>query len=148
MMLKNRLLSGYFPMLFYFNECSEGSLYPSSISERALARSLCAELHSGFMSLRTQCPFSLDQVSPLLEFNSGIDKELARIEKIFSSAHLPFMFNSAGIVDAFYSILAFRLNVYGIKLQGKAGLYQESLLNWSNLKHAITLAKSWKKHHK
>jgi len=128
----------------YFNECSEGVLYPSTSSERALARSLCAELHSGFMSIRSQCPFSLEQVPPLLEFNNDIDNELIRIEKIFSSAHLPFMFNSAGIVDAFYSILAFRLNAYGIKLQGKAGSYQNSLLNWSTLQHAIQLAKSWK----
>lgn len=128
----------------YFNECSKGALYPSSSSERALARSLCSELHSGFMNLRSQCPFSLGQVTPLLEFNNNIAKELTRIEQIFGSAHLPFMFDSAGVVDAFYSILAFRLKSYGIELQGKAGEYQESLLNWSNLKDAIKLAQSWK----
>lgn len=132
----------------FFNECSEGTLYPSSISERALARSLCAELHSGFMSLRAQCPFSLEQVNPLIEFNTNIKNELIRIEQIFGSANLPFMFNSAGIVDAFYCILAFRLKAYGIKLQGKAGEYQESLLNWSNLKQAIELAQSLKTHNK
>jgi len=128
----------------YFNECSEGALYPSPSYERALARSLCSELHSGFMSLRSQCPFSLEQVTPLLEFTNDIDNELTRIEKIFGSAHLPFMFNSAGVVDAFYSILAFRLKAYGIEFQGKAGAYQQSLLNWSNLKDAIKLAQSWK----
>jgi glutathione S-transferase len=128
----------------YINECSEGALYPSSSDERALARSLCSELHSGFMNLRSQCPFSLEQVPPLEEFNSDIDNELSRIEQIFGAAHLPFMFNSAGAVDAFYSILAFRLKSYGIKLQGKAGEYQESLLNWHSLKEAIRLAQIWK----
>ncbi len=128
----------------YFNECSDGELYPSSSSERALARSLCSELHSGFLSLRSQCPFSIEKVTPLQEFNSDINSELMRVKKIFELAYLPFMFNSAGIVDAFYAILAFRLNVYGIKLQGKAGEYQKSLLNWSSLKHAINLAQSWK----
>jgi len=128
----------------YFNECSDGALYPSSSAERALARSLCAELHSGFMGLRAKCPFSLEQVDQLLEFTPDINNELTRIENIFKLAQLPFMFNSAGVVDAFYSILAFRLNVYGIKLQGKAGEYQESLLDWSNLKQAISLARSWK----
>lgn len=128
----------------YFNECSDGALYPSLRSERALARSLCSELHSGFMSLRSQCPFSLEQVPPLSDFNHDIQNELIRIENIFEAAHLPFMFNSSGIVDAFYSILAFRLKAYGIKLPGKAGAYQESLLNWSNLKHAIKIAYSWK----
>ena len=93
----------------YFNECSEGALYPEEMSERALARSLCSELHSGFMALRSQCPFSLEQVEPLLTFNNNIQVELSRIETIFESAQLPFMFSSAGAVDAFYSILAFRL---------------------------------------
>jgi glutathione S-transferase len=128
----------------YFNECSDGALYPSLRSERALARSLSSELHSGFMSLRSQCPFSLGQVTPLSEFDEGIKNELTRIEAIFEAAHLPFMFNSAGIVDAFYAILAFRLKAYGIQFHGKAGVYQESLLNWTILKNAIKLAQSWK----
>lgn len=128
----------------YFNECSKGALYPDLSSERALARSLCSELHAGFMGLRSQCPFSLEKVAPLSEFNHDIDNELLRIEKIFGAAQLPFMFNSAGIVDAFYSILAFRLNAYGIVLKGKAGEYQESLLKWSSLTEAIKLAQSWK----
>jgi len=128
----------------YFNECSGGALYPSTIEERALARSLCSELHSGFMNLRAQCPFSLEQLTPLSTFTNSINSELTRIENIFESAQLPFMFNSVGLVDAFYSILAFRLNSYGIKFQGRAGTYQESLLNWSHLNDAIKLAKSWK----
>jgi len=132
----------------YFNECAEGALYPSSSSERALARSLCSELHSGFMGLRSTCPFSLEQVDPLLELTGDINKELTRIENIFDLANLPFMFHSAGVVDAFYSILAYRLNAYGIKLKGKAGVYQESLLNWPHLKQAITLAHCWKKNEK
>ncbi len=128
----------------YFNECAQGHLYPSLSAERALARSLSSELHSGFINLRTQCPFTLVQVTPLLESNIEIDRELNRVEQIFAAAHLPFMFKDAGIVDAFYAILAFRLNSYGIKLQGKAGEYQHSLLNWSHLKEAIKLAHSWK----
>ena len=127
----------------YFNECSDGVLYPKSKNERALARSLSAELHSGFIALRTQCPFSLEQVVPLTSFNNDIKSELARLESIFSLAKLPYMFNSAGIVDAFYAILAFRLKIYGITLTGKAGDYQESLLNWSTLQQAIKLAQSW-----
>jgi len=127
----------------YFNECSGGALYPNTIPERALARSLCSELHSGFMNLRAQCPFDLEHLTPLSTFSNSLNRELTRIENIFASAQLPFMFNSAGLVDAFYSILAFRLNSYGIKFQGRAGAYQESLLNWTSLQDAIKLAKSW-----
>ncbi len=94
----------------YFNELAQDGLYPSSSYERALARSLSFELHSGFINLRSHCPFTLEQVTPLLESNIDIKNELSRVAEIFSSAHLPFVFDDAGIVDAFYAILAFRLN--------------------------------------
>jgi glutathione S-transferase len=129
----------------FFNECVNGALYPPSTTERAFARSLCAELHSGFQSIRARCPFTLEYVTPLSVLDADVQQELERIEQIFSYAHLPFMFESAGIVDAFYSILAFRLTVYGIELNGVAGEYQKSLLAWQHLKDAIELAKSWKK---
>lgn len=128
----------------YLNECAKGSLFPAKADERALARSLCAELHSGFMTLRSQCPFTLEPVSVLPERSDGLVAELARIQFIFEQAKRPYMFESAGAVDAFYAILAFRLNSYGITFDGKAGEYQQSLLNWQLLTSAIDRAKAWK----
>jgi len=89
----------------YFNECSGGALSPSTIQERALTRSLCSELHSGFMNLRDQCPFSLEQLTPLSAFTNSINSELTRIENIFAPAQLPFMFNFVEAVDAFIQYL-------------------------------------------
>lgn len=129
----------------YLNEVSNGSLYPNVPLERALARSYCAELHSGFFNIRALCPFTLEQVASLTDFDEKTKAELMRIESIFAAAHLPFMFNSAGAVDAYYAILAFRLNAYGINLTGKAGDYQKSLLDWPILQQAITLAGEWHK---
>jgi glutathione S-transferase len=127
----------------YINERSDGTLFPSNEAERAISRSLCAELHSGFINLRTQCPFSLEQVTPLSDFGSNLQAELSRLVVIFEQANLPFMFDTAGSVDAFYSILAYRLKAYGVNLEGKAGKYQQSLLGWDKLQEAICLAKSW-----
>jgi glutathione S-transferase len=127
----------------YFNECSDGALYPKNQSERAQARSLCMEMHSGFMSLRSQCPFTFNQVAPLENLTDAVKKEIERIEVIFSQAKCPFMFDHAGAVDAFYAILAFRLEAYGIVLSGKAGEYQRSLLNWFLLKETTALASNW-----
>lgn len=129
----------------YINECSNGALYPESVEERALARSLCAEMHSSFINIRNQYPFTLDKTSNLSDFSKNIQTELIRIETIFEEAKTPYMFGSAGAVDAFYSILAFRLKSYGITFQGKAGEYQQSLLNWKLLQDAIGQAILWKK---
>ncbi|NVK73611.1 MAG: glutathione S-transferase N-terminal domain-containing protein [Oceanospirillaceae bacterium] len=128
----------------YFNECSDGALYPKNQSERAQARSLCMEMHSGFMSLRGRCPFTFDDVAPLGELNEALRNEIERIEMIFAQAKGPFMFDQAGAVDAFYAILAFRLNAYGVFFNGKAGEYQQSLLSWPLLRRAIELAKGFK----
>ncbi len=128
----------------YFNEVSNSSLYPKIPSERALARSYCAELHSGFFNIRALCPFTLEQVAPLTDFDEKTKAELARIELIFAAARLPFMFNSVSVVDAYYAILAFRLNSYGINFTGKAGDYQSSLLDWPILQQAIALAEQWR----
>jgi len=127
----------------YLNESSLGGLYPDSVKQRAFARSLCAEMHSGFMNLRQQFSFTLKPVAKATLLSDEVKQEIARIEAIFESAELPFMFEFAGAVDAFYAILAYRLNSYGITLKGKAGEYQKSLLNWDLLKQAIIQAEEW-----
>jgi glutathione S-transferase len=128
----------------YFNELSNGALYSNSKAERALSRSLCAEMHSGFMTLRSNCPFTLDVVEPLSELTDAMSNEISRIEDIFKQAQLPFMFAKPGVVDAFYAILAFRLKTYGIVLEGDAGDYQQSLLDWTVLQQSIVLANGWR----
>ncbi|MEM0911878.1 MAG: glutathione S-transferase [Pseudomonadota bacterium] len=127
----------------YLQEISNGKLYPASEVERAQARSLCAELHSGFSHLRTKLPFTLNRISPYGYDDDEVENELRRIEQIFTQAQMPFMFGDASAVDAFYSILAFRLKTYGIELNGKAGEYQQSLLDWSVLNQSIELAAKW-----
>lgn len=126
------------------NDDSDGALFPEPILDRAHARSLLAELHAGFFGLRGQCPFTLQQVEQTPKLSSQSAAELKRLTGIFSQASVPFMFDKASAVDAFYAILAYRLHAYGISLDGKAGEYQESLLNWPLLKDAIAQAREWK----
>jgi glutathione S-transferase len=56
--------------------------------------------------------------------------ELARLQTIWSQARGPFYFGEAGILDAFYAVMAYRLASYGISLPGQAGAYQQALLAW------------------
>jgi len=124
----------------YVNDLS--IIYPESKTEKALTRSLCAELHSGFMNLRANCPFSLESVSPVV-VTEPLHKEIERLSKIFESAKGNFMFENASPVDAFYAVLAFRLSAYGIELEGKSGEYQTKLQQWPLFIEAIETAKSW-----
>lgn len=128
----------------YLNEVSAQRLFPDSLDQRALARSLCAEMHSGFMHIRSQCPFTLDKVNPVTSVTDELKQELLRVESIFGSAKGGFMFDNASMVDAFYAILAYRLNHYGIQFSDQAGEYQQSLLNWPLLQQAIQEAALWR----
>lgn len=47
----------------YLNEYKSGELYPVETAQRAVARSLCAELHSGFSNLRSYCSFTFKAVA-------------------------------------------------------------------------------------
>ncbi|AKA18401.1 glutathione S-transferase [Aeromonas hydrophila] len=114
----------------YLHElCPARRLYPEARAERALARSLCAELHAGFRQIRILLPFFLGaptRSEPPVEAIS----ELARLQTIWSQARGPFYFGEAGILDAFYAVMAYRLASYGIQLPGQAGAYQQALLAW------------------
>ena len=136
------LISDSLAIAEYLNERSEGALYPNGIKERSIARSLVCELHSGFINLRTSCPFSTGVVNPANR-DYKINSELERLDVIFSQAKNEFMFNTPTAVDAFYSILAYRLHAYGIIFSGEAGKYQKSLLNWSLLQRAIDVNIEW-----
>ena len=136
------LVSDSLAIAEYINEISKGALYPSEEKERSLARSLVCELHSGFLNLRKICPFSTGSVTPVRR-SLEISLEIERVEEIFSKAQTEYLFSKPTVVDAFYSILAYRLHAYGIILSGKSGEYQSSLLKWSLLKQAIEVNAEW-----
>ncbi|HHQ4787282.1 glutathione S-transferase N-terminal domain-containing protein [Aeromonas hydrophila] len=114
----------------YLHElCPARRLYPEARAERALARSLCAELHAGFRQIRTLLPFLLGAPTRSEPPVEAIG-ELARLQTIWSQARGSFYFGEAGILDAFYAVMAYRLASYGIQLPGQAGAYQQALLAW------------------
>ncbi|HHO0937008.1 glutathione S-transferase [Aeromonas hydrophila] len=114
----------------YLHElCPARRLYPEARAERALARSLCAELHAGFRQIRTLLPFFLGAPTRSEPPVEAIG-ELARLQTIWSQARGSFYFGEAGILDAFYAVMAYRLASYGIQLPGQAGAYQQALLAW------------------
>lgn len=116
----------------------EALLWPADPTARALARAAAAEMHSGFASLRGECPMNLKrrvtaEVSPLTQAN------LRRIAALWGGLRTrfadrgPFLVGEWSIADAFYTPVATRLRSYGLKLSdwgdaGEAGRYAETLL--------------------
>jgi len=128
----------------YANEVSDGALFPLQTSHRALARSLCSELHAGFTNVRSTYPFSWE-ASPVDSIAKEVESEIRRLTDIWSQAAGSFYFQKASVVDAYYSVLAYRLSQYGIVLEGSAGEYQRSLIEWPLFNSCIEQAKNWVK---
>ncbi|MES2035820.1 MAG: glutathione S-transferase family protein [Pseudomonadota bacterium] len=105
-------------------------LWPEDQGLRALARSVAAEMHSGFGSLRRECPMDLG-LRTTAALSDDTAKDVRRIVQVWSQALErsggPFLFGHWTIADAFYTPVATRFRSYGVDLaaHGDAGAAQE-----------------------
>ncbi len=110
-----------------------GAGWPESARQRAQARSICAEMHSGFSALRSELPMNCRAVKKMI-LSAELQNDIQRIDAIWSqyastdSDGSLRLFGSFGIADCFFAPVAIRFNSYGIVLSEKAAEYQASLL--------------------
>ena len=126
----------------YVNEISPRTIFPKTIQERAIARSLCAELHSGFYALRENCAFHLGEAKTITR-SHALETEVNRLTNLWHAAQGDFYFEQASVVDAFYAVMAYRLASYGIRLAGNAGAYQDRLVSWPIFQEALGQTRQW-----
>lgn len=112
-------------------------LWPDDPALRALARSAAAEMHSGFQSLRGECPMALDIEPRAAAISEATQKNVRRIVVLWSELLArsggPFLAGGWSIADAFYAPVASRFRTYGIHLSdygddGACGTYATRLL--------------------
>ena len=113
--------------------------WPSDPVSRALARSLTAEMHSGFAALRGTCPMNLRQ-GWKAEPEEDVRADLARLEALWAlargrAADGPWLFGPYGAVDAFFAPVAMRIAGYDLPVGEMARAYVDA-----HLRHAPLLA--------
>jgi glutathione S-transferase len=98
-------------------------LWPRDKALRARARSLCAEMHSGFGALRSACPMNIEAALPevgarVLAEQPAVQADLARLVAMWSETLAasggPFLFGEFGIADAYYAPVVARLRTYAL----------------------------------
>jgi glutathione S-transferase len=108
------------------------ALWPRERHARARARSLCAEMHSGFVALRTHFPMNIELSRPeigprVLAERADVRADLARIDQLFCDALAqsggPFLFGEFGIADAFFAPVAARIRSYGLLVSSNSEAY-------------------------
>jgi glutathione S-transferase len=119
-------------------------LWPDDPVRRALGRSAAAEMHSGFASLRGECPMDLT-LSTRADLSEATAKDVRRIVELWSGlrsrfgADGPYLLGPWSIADAFFTPVATRFRSYGVRLsdygdEGAAGAYGEALLQTPEFK--------------
>lgn len=109
-------------------------LYPRDPAARALARSITAEMHSGFGALREACPHNMDNVWEGFAPSEAVLADLARIETLWTLARTrhgaggPWLFGEYSIADAFYAPIANRITTYGLPVGDLARAYVDQTI--------------------
>lgn len=101
-------------------------LWPSDPAQRARARAISAEMHSGFPSLRNHMSMNVRKRYPGKGRTSEVLQEIERIQHIWSAAKGPFLFGAFSAADAMYAPVALRFRTYEVRVANKG--YYEAML--------------------
>lgn len=114
----------------------EAHLWPRGQYARALARSVCAEMHSGFAALRSHLSMDLARDQALASMPAEALADIERVCRLWADCRQrfgqdgPFLFGHASIADAFFAPVAARLRSYRVALPEEAAAYVETIYQW------------------
>jgi glutathione S-transferase len=112
-------------ILEYLAEKS-GRLWPADAAMRARARSVSAEMHSGFANLRNHMSMNIRKRYPDKGRTPEVLQEVARINAIWSEAKGPFLFGEFSAADAMYAPVVLRFRTYEVDVANRA--YYDAVL--------------------
>ncbi len=108
------------------------ALWPQDRTVRAKARSVVAEMHSGFPDMRNELNMDILARLPHPALSDGCKTDVARVQTIWRDALTasggPFLFGDFTIADAFYVPVATRFRSYSIPLDAELQAYADRLL--------------------
>jgi glutathione S-transferase len=108
-------------------------LWPADARARAVARSMCAEMHAGFALLRSALAMNFDADLPGKGWNVKVQAEIDRLVAMWQDARArfgaggPFLFGRFSIADAFFAPIVRRFLGYAIPLPPVAAEYARSV---------------------
>jgi glutathione S-transferase len=104
------------------------ALWPADAALRARARSISAEMHSGFPNLRQHMCMNIRKRHPGKGRTPEVLAEIARIVAIWSEARGPFLFGAFGAADAMYAPVVLRFRTYAVELPPVCRAYADAVL--------------------
>ena len=116
-------------------------LWPTDAKQRARARSVCAEMHSGFGALRSHCPMNIEASLPevgrlIWRDQAAVRADMARLCGLWGEllaaqpekmpdGSAPLLFGGFSIADAYFAPVCMRIRTYGLPLPADLSAYVE-----------------------
>jgi len=109
-------------------------LWPADVKARARARSICAEMHSGFAALRSACPMNIEAHLPDIGQLAWRDKpavraDVARLVAMWSELLAqhggPMLFGAFSVADAYFAPVVMRLQGYALPVPDDIAAYMQ-----------------------
>lgn len=134
----------------YINDCYlSGAAWPQEPKQKAKARSLACEMHSGFHALRNALPMNI-RARRYVELNPAVQQDIARIDSIWSQQMTEFtpsknqgtwLFGEWSIADMMFAPLVMRFFIYEIEVSQASRAYMEFIVSQPEMQAWITAAK-------
>ncbi|MGB3865883.1 MAG: glutathione S-transferase family protein [Xanthobacteraceae bacterium] len=112
----------------------EAGLWPQARAARAHARSISAEMHSGFAALRSECGMNLHRPVRAKPLSDAARADIARVQEIWTDCRMrhaaqgPFLFGAFGAADAMYAPVVHRFRIYAIDVSPVAKDYMTAMM--------------------
>jgi len=109
-------------------------VWPKDRPARAQARSVAAEMHSGFMDLRALLPMNMRRKVQKLEPTAGAQADIARLEQAIAESRDgfgrggDFLFGEFSAADAMLAPVVNRLHVYDITVAPVTRIYMDRMM--------------------
>jgi glutathione S-transferase len=112
----------------------EARIWPDDRARRAHARSVSAEMHSGFMALRNECGMNLHRPVGAVALSADARANVARIQQIWIECRERygklgrFLFGAFGGADAMFAPVVHRFRTYAIEVAPEAQAYMDTMM--------------------
>jgi glutathione S-transferase len=120
--------------------------WPDDIKARGMARSMAAEMHSGFSNLRRDLPMNVRRTYPLGHLSDEVRNEIDRILQLWAQARArfggtgEFLFGDWCATDMMYAPIVTRFITYSVPVPPFAASYMKAVLSHPHVNEWIDKA--------
>jgi glutathione S-transferase len=126
-----------------------GRGWPAQTEARAVARSVCSEMHSGFVNLRSEWPMNARARNRRTPMTPGLEADIDRVDVIwndcrrrFAAGGGPWLFGEYSIADAMFAPVVLRFNTYGAQISETARWYMAAVIEDAALQEWVRAAQA------